>query len=147
MLVNLQTFMALTQLKQQQQQKKQQPQPQAAKPTQSIPSNSGSGVPEKDKNVLQIDGTPPIVGVASTGPPKLKKHHEEPVPSTLSTIPTLNFKTPFCFPGMRIVQLDGFETGGSRGVVADESSSDDNSDLDDSSVVRSSDVIICVMHY
>ena len=93
MLVPFQTYMALTQLKQQQQQ--------------ATPTSSSS---EKDKEVVQLDGTVPQLSVDCGSQVKASPSHSSGMGN-----------------GNRIAQLDG----ASGGQV--ESSSDDDSDLDEDS--------------
>ncbi len=119
MLVPIQTYMALTHLKQQQQQQQVQQHNQATPPSSSPSSTSA----DKDKEVVQLDGTFPKLGGGSGGAGMEceGKGGASPFRSRSGVEPG-------------IVQLDGGSGGGGPPV---ESSSDDDSDMDeDSSEVR-----------
>ena len=123
----MQTFMALNKLQQQQQQS-----------SSPAPSATPPAAVEKGKDVVQIDGLPPNVGVviAPTGKKSkfkqvdLKSLFGNPIPKSSSAPDSGSNGS-----GFHIAQLDGYGSGNKGGGAADDSSSDDDSDVDDSSVV------------
>ena len=124
MLVPFQTFLALNQLKQQQQQQT----------TPSVPVTQPPLSSEQQDNVVQLDGTPPILGGAaeplSAGDGtrvKSRDHRDIELSSSFHAHKETDSQSRF-----QIVQLDGSmaRTGGGG---ADASSSDEDSDLDDDS--------------
>lgn len=113
--MSLQNFMALHSLKQQQQQQ--------ATPT-APPSRATS---EKDKEVVQLDGTAPLVGGASGTTDDTDNNGVELDSVTALFQPSAVADSRTWFQKGAIAQLDGADGG------PGDTSSDENSDLDEDS--------------